>query len=124
MAGGEEWAAGLPGGFKVGAFEQAAELEDVFGTGLAPEHARLVEPPLDDRLASGFDHAAAHPVPQQVGRRVDRGYFVLSLQSHRLWLRFILLVWRWRLEIPPLSFFVETFYASVANRKMAGSNTG
>ena len=62
MAGGEDWAAGLPGGFEVRAFEQAAELQDVLGAGLAPEHARLLETPPDDCLASGFDHAAADEV--------------------------------------------------------------
>ncbi len=62
MACGEDWASGLPGGFEVGAFKQAAKLQDVFRAFLTPEHARLLETPTNDGLASGFNHATADEV--------------------------------------------------------------
>ena len=55
-------AAGLPGGFKVRAFEQATKLQDVLRACLSPEHAGLFEAATDDCFASGFDHAAAYVV--------------------------------------------------------------
>ena len=39
---------------------KAAKREDVFGSGLRPEHAGLFEPAPDDALASGLDHAATN----------------------------------------------------------------
>ena len=62
LAGGEDGSAGLPSGFEVRAFEQAAEVQDLLRAGLAPEPARLLEPPPDDRLAASLDHAAADEV--------------------------------------------------------------
>ena len=79
--------------FEVGAFKQAAELQDVLGTGLAPEHARLFEPPPEDFLASGFDHAAAYEVTLlakiAVTSALDVGGEVGDLAAHDFLVRLI-----------------------------------
>ena len=62
MAGGDDRAAGLPGGLEVRAFDEASQAQDVLSAVAAPEHAGLFEPPPDDALASGFDHTAANEV--------------------------------------------------------------
>jgi hypothetical protein len=38
---------------------QSPETQDVFGSGLAPDHSRLLEAAPDDGFAPGFDHARA-----------------------------------------------------------------
>ena len=62
MAGGHDCSTGLPGGLEVGAFEQAAELQDVFCSALSPEHAGLFEAAAYDCFAAGFNDAAADEV--------------------------------------------------------------
>jgi len=62
LAHGDDWAAGLPGGVKMWAFDEATQAQDVLRAAAAPEHARLFEALPDDALASGLDHAAANEV--------------------------------------------------------------
>jgi hypothetical protein len=46
----------IPSAVKMGTKHQAPQAEDVFRTGLAPEHARLLEAATDDGFAARFDN--------------------------------------------------------------------
>jgi len=60
--GGEDGFAGLPGSFEVGAEKLATNTQEGVGSGVAPEHTRLLHAPPDDGLALYFNDSAADKI--------------------------------------------------------------
>jgi hypothetical protein len=58
----KKFAADPPCLVKVGAEDEAAQAENVLGSGFAPEHAGGFEPASDNGFAPGFDNAASDEV--------------------------------------------------------------
>jgi hypothetical protein len=56
----EDGDAGFPGLFEVGAFDEAAQANEVFATSLTPKHTGLLHAPSDDGFASCLHHTAAN----------------------------------------------------------------